>query len=291
MGRRILVAGAGGALGTRVVAALKERAYWVRALARHPDRVPPGADDVFVADLRDPASLRGACEGIEHVFSSAGASLSLQARPGSGTFPEVDYVGNVHLLWEAQEARVAKFTYVSVFSPRALGALEYLQAHEAFVEELAGSGLAYAVVRPTGFFSAYRVLLDLARKGVAPLIGDGSARTNPIHEQDLAQVCVEALEGEETEVAVGGPEVLSRRRMFELAFEAVGRKPRFVRVPARLVDVHRWAVARRDRRLAALVAFLKEVNRVDVVAPPHGERRLGAFLRESADVPGRKVAA
>ena len=140
----------------------------------------------------------------------------------------------------------------------------------------------HAVIEPTGFFSSFEVLLRLVRPGVAPLIGDGTAQTNPIHEKDLAPVCADAIEHGYGTLPVGGPEVLSRRAIFERAFEAVGKKPRFVRLPDGYVNVNRWIVSRLDPRLGALMAFFKAVSQTDIIAPAYGSRRLDDFFREKS---------
>ncbi len=74
------------------------------------------------------------------------------------------------------------------------GCWPYARAHESFVVLLRDSGLPSTVVRPTGFFSVFGESLHMARKGRGILIGSGGARTNPVHEEDVAAVCVEALD-------------------------------------------------------------------------------------------------
>ncbi|MFE5944354.1 NAD-dependent epimerase/dehydratase family protein [Streptomyces sp. NPDC056480] len=86
MGPRILITGATGFIGARVAttaASAKEPAH-VRLLARTPAAVPeelsgPGTETV-PGDLRDPGSLRRACEGIDvliHCASAIGGDAEL----------------------------------------------------------------------------------------------------------------------------------------------------------------------------------------------------------------------
>ncbi|MER5207219.1 NAD-dependent epimerase/dehydratase family protein [Streptomyces sp. NPDC002825] len=79
MGPRILITGATGFIGGRVAAtaaAANEPAH-VRLLARRPLDPPPGASvELAPGDLRDPDSLRRACEGVDvliHCASAIGA--------------------------------------------------------------------------------------------------------------------------------------------------------------------------------------------------------------------------
>ena len=55
------------------------------------------------------------------------------------------------------------------------------------------SGLDYAVIRPTGYFSDMSENLKMAKSGRVYLIGDGYHKINPIHGADLAKVCVDAV--------------------------------------------------------------------------------------------------
>ena len=277
--KRILVAGGTGHLGVEVVAELKRRGWWIRLLTRRPEQVRLAVDEVVGADLMDADSLHGVCDGMEAVFSAAGASVDLALRRGSPDF-RVDNVGNANLIVAAHAAKVRKFVYVSVFATPVYEHLSYVRAHTSVADLLRQTDFASAIIQPTGFFSAFAVLPRMVRFGVAPLIGDGEALTNPIHEQDLALVCADTVENGEGEIPVGGPEVLSRRAIFERAFEAVGKKPRFVRVPNGLVRFNQGLVARLDPRLGALIAFFQAVSQTAVVAPAHGNLRLGDYFRD-----------
>lgn len=241
-----------------------------------------GADEVVVADLLHPASLAPAVRGAEWVFSCAGGSLALGA-PGNRTRYHVsDYQANRNLLDAARLAGVPRFAYTSVFGAAELGANDYASSHARLAEEVRGSGLDWRVIEPTGFFGFFHEILVMARKGRGALIGDGSSRTNPIAEEDLADACVAALEGGARTVAVGGPEILTRREIGELAFAAAGRPARLLRVPS---GVFRGVAALSrlfNPRLGALVEFGVLVSTRDVVAPPFGTRTLGAYFREQA---------
>ena len=276
------MAGATGRLGGHVVRELMRRGHRVRALSRAPGRLEGVVDEVFRADLTDPASLRGACEGVDAVLSCAGASLRMDDFRDRRRYRDVDLAGNLNLLERAEAAGVGKFVYVSLFGGEELAHTGYAAAHEGVVRALAASGLPHTVVRPTGFFSFFEEILKMARKGRGPVLGSGEARTNPVHEADVAEACASAVELPEREVAVGGPEVYTRREIVEEAFRALGREPKLVHVP---VWAFRGATALArplNPRLHALLEFGVEVSRVDAVAPAYGTRTLGAHFREVA---------
>jgi uncharacterized protein YbjT (DUF2867 family) len=277
----ILVLGASGSLGRAVVARLAAEGRAVRGASRDPDRVPAGAKAVR-ADLLDPASLRAACEGVDAVVVAAGAPVSLRIVWRHPGFAAVDHRGTVNVVAAARASGARKVVYVSVASIPELDALPYVAAHRLAADAVRASGLSHTIVRPTGFFSAFDALLPFARIGVMPQIGDGHALSNPIHEDDLAEVVVGALDGQESEITVGGPEALSRRAIAEAAFEAVGRRPRVARVPDAVLGFNRSLIRPIDRRLAELLEFLDAVSRVDLLAPARGTRRLAPYLAAQA---------
>jgi uncharacterized protein YbjT (DUF2867 family) len=283
MSRTILVAGASGALGRETIKLLRARGWRVRALTRHAARVPAsdGVEPV-VADARDRRSLPAAVDGAEALFSSLGASPLPDLRLGWRGFRGVDWPLNRNLVDAAVAAGVKKVVYVSAHHTPEMRALAYIDAHERVVDRLRGARLSWSVVRPTGFFSAIGSFIDMARKGPLPTFGRPGARSNPIHDLDLAEVCVEAIEGDAQEVPVGGPEVLTRARMAELVFEALDKPPRLRRIPIWLIRASAVLGKPLLPRIADCMAFFAHVTSHDLIAPARGRRTLGAYFHERA---------
>jgi uncharacterized protein YbjT (DUF2867 family) len=279
----VLLAGATGTLGRQLLAELQRRGERVRALVRSPARsvtLDPAPAEIAVADLvTGSVGLDSACRGIRTVVSAAGRSCSTRRLPERGGFHPVDYEGNRRLLEAAVRVGAERFLYVSVLGGQRLRGIEYVDAHEEFVELLRASPIDSTVVRANGFFAGYLELLGLVTSpGPATLIGDGQAKDNPIHEADLASVCLDALEGDEREVEVGGPEVLNRRQELELVCEIAGRHPRIVSVPPRLLRASGTAMRPFDARRAEVVKFLTAICVTDMIGPSVGQRRLSDYL-------------
>jgi uncharacterized protein YbjT (DUF2867 family) len=276
---RVLVAGATGYLGGFVCRELKSRGHTVRALVRTPrklDGLWSSTDEIVHGEITKPETLTGLCDGIDVVFSSVGITRQKDGL----SFREVDYQGNLNLLREALRAGVKRFVYVSAFNGRQLRHLDIIDAHEAFVDELERSGIEHAVLRPTGYFSDMGEIFTMAKKGRVWLIGDGTARVNPIHGADVAAACADAVEGGPTTIDVGGPEVLSWNEAAELAFAVLGQPARISHVPERLM----WAAVRLvrlvKRHQGELLAFFTTMATRDVVAPATGVHTLEAHFRE-----------
>jgi len=273
----VLLAGASGALGWEVDRALRSHGIAVKRLMRSNG----GASD-WLADLRHPESVRGACEGVDAVISCAGASMNLNQWGNRAGFREIDFRGNRSLLEEAKRSAVSKFVYVSLNDGPKMLHTAYGKWHEAFVDCLADSGLQYSVIRPTGLYSFFGEILEIARKGHGVVIGHGDARTNPIHHADAAQVCVEALYESRVDFPIGGPEILTRKQIVEMAFEALGTAPRLHFVPGWMMGAAPAIMRLFNQRIAELTEFGAAVSQVDCIAPPSGERRLADYFRELA---------
>lgn len=280
----VLVAGATGTLGRHVVRVLAREGVRVRILTRGgtmPESLKRFASSHVRGDLTDPDTLRGCCERVEGVFSCAGASLALDMRERR-TFTAVDALGNIALLEEARRAGVRRMAYVSAYGAEELPWLEYARAHEQVVDALASSGIRATVVRPTGFYSVLAEMVRMAAKGRALVIGDGSARTNPVHEEDVAEWAVAAWGTEAREVAIGGPVTYTRAEIARLAVESVGRDVAIRHVAPDLLRAAAALISPIQPRLSALMAFGVAVSTRDVIAPALGRRPLPAYFADVA---------
>jgi uncharacterized protein YbjT (DUF2867 family) len=258
---------------------LKRRGYHVRGLTRALAQVnDTKADETIQADLTRAESLSGVCAEMDAVISCAGASLNINAFGNRQTFYQVDWQGNANLLAEARQRQVQKFVYVSLAGGQALRHSEYADAHERFVEALQTSGLPYTIIRPTGFFGFLLEILKFAQKGRGLIIGNGRARTNPIHEAEVARACVEAVMGTEKELPIGGPEVFTRREITELAFEVAQRPPRLLTVSPGVFKTLVVPLKLINPRMHALMDFGIAVTQVDCIAPAYGQHRLRDYF-------------
>ncbi|ASQ90453.1 3-beta hydroxysteroid dehydrogenase [Prosthecochloris sp. GSB1] len=291
--KNVLVAGGSGYLGRYVAREFKKRGNRVRVLVRNPEKIMnPGehgepvlqgfVDEVISGDATRPETIRGLCEGMDIVFSSLGMT-----RPDfrHSSF-DVDYMGNRRILDMALETGVKKFIYVSVFNAEKMLDISNIQAHEQFAGELRKSGMNYTIVRPTGYFSDMGQFLNIVKSGVMPILGEGDKRSNPIHAEDLAKVCVDAAGNDLTDIDAGGPDVFTYRELAELAAETAGKTPLYVEVPLWIADVLLPVAKLVNRDIADIIAFTAAVGRLDGVAPRHGTRRLKDYFRECLSAEG-----
>lgn len=286
MRESVLVAGAAGSLGREVTRLLRLRGCRVRALVRTPRsarRLRDEVDEVVTGDARRPEVAARALEGACRVFSCLGASVIPMPGYGREKFTDVDYPANRQLVRRAALTGVEKFVYVSVFGHHKLPRMDFIRGHELVVEELRGSGLNYSVVRPTGFFSAMEEILQVASRGLIPEFNGGTARTNPIHEEDLALFCLDAFEQPSGyEAGVGGPDPLTRREIAALAWEALGKSGRSLRVPVSLLKAGGILMRPISPRVGHLYSFIAEILTEDFVAPCYGRHHIADYFRKRA---------
>jgi uncharacterized protein YbjT (DUF2867 family) len=237
-------------------------------------------DETFVGEVTDPASLAGVCEDVDTVFSSIG----ITKQKDNLTYMDVDYQGNRNLLEEATKEGVSKFIYISVFNAEEMRNLKGIQAKLAFTEALKKSGLNYLVVYPNGFFLDMLEYLKMAQQGRGYVFGSGEYRINPIHGEDLAEVCVNAAGGEEKEIDVGGPDVLTHNEILAVAFESLGKPVKISRIPIWLRNVI-LATLRLFTSVKTYgpLEFFMTVLAVDMVAPTYGKHHLQDFFLENSN--------
>jgi uncharacterized protein YbjT (DUF2867 family) len=257
--------GAGGSLGALVKQQLDARGHHVIAVRR--------------ASARDPDAISRSNPRL--IIDCAGGSLALGLGHGWRGYGAVDAPIGLAAA-EAARRSGARLVYIAVHHPPAMRGTPYIAAHERVVSAM--NDIDGCVVRATGFFSAFRGFLPFARRGVLFDVGRGGTRTNPIDERDLAEIVVEtALDPRgPREVSAGGPEVLTRRQIFEQIVAAAGRRVRTIRVPVWLARGGSTLISPIHPRISQLARFACGLAEHDVIAPALGTRRLADSLNSSA---------
>lgn len=283
MGGLVVVAGATGYVGRHVVAELDARGFTVRALVRSKERAeesggfgaPTLAGRVAewrIVDYARPETLVDVCAGADRVVSALGVTRQ-KASPW-----QIDFLGNLAVLEDAERHSLASFAYVNVLHSETGTSLTMRSKH-AFSQVLSRSRVAAQIVNPSGYFSDVSDFLRMAQRGIGFTLGDGSAKLNPIHGADLAAFVVDRIEGAAGVCDVGGPDVLTYRELEELAFRIAGRKPRLLRVGAGTARSLEWLADRGSPRVGNLTRFFLESLTLDAVGTPTGERHLEPYLR------------
>ncbi|GET22350.1 3-beta hydroxysteroid dehydrogenase [Prolixibacter denitrificans] len=280
---KVLLAGATGYLGHYIAEELVRRNIPAKIIGRRPEKLEyleGGNREIIRAEVTQFKTLEGLCEGITTVISSIGIT---RQRDGL-TYMDVDYQANLNLLSEAKRAGVRKFIYVSAINGDKYRHLKIFQAKEAFVDALKSSGLDYTVMRPNGFFSDMRDFLDMAKGGRVYLFGDGHYQMNPIHGEDLAKVCVDAITSAEQEIAVGGPDNLSQNELATLALKASNKPIKITHLPdwIRRMTIGLVRTFTSSKTYGPIEFFLTLMAN-DQLAPNYGKHHLEHFFKKEME--------
>ena len=265
----IVVLGGTGNLGKLVVGELERRGETVRACGRKD------------GDARDPEVVTKLSEGASALVNCAGASVALALGHGWRGYRAVDTPIGMAAI-EAARRTGARLVYVAVAHAPELASCTYIDAHERVAAAMAD--LDGVVVRPTGLFSAYASLLPLARRGLLVDLGKGHTRTNPIDDGELATIVADAVRGDgPREIACGGPDVMTRREIFELVARSVGQK-RVRGFPVWLARINAATLRLVHPRIGQFMQFACGLAEHGVIAPVMGTKRFADHIDSITNV-------
>lgn len=279
---RILIAGSTGYLGSNIVELLLSEHIYFKAIARNKTKLfAMGLEEsqVIEAQVTHPDELKGVCEGVDVVISCLGIT---RQQDGLG-YLDVDYQANLNLLEEAERAGVGKFIYISAFNAQKYPQVRLLEAKERFASRLLQSKkLTPCVIRPNGFFSDITEVYNMAKSGRVFTFGDGEKLLNPIHGKDLARFCLEAIERNDTELDVGGPDVLSVNDIARLAFKSQNKVEKNTHLPDFLRRTGLSIVRHLPEKWGGPAEFFLTMLGGDNIAPTYGRHRLEDYFGELA---------
>jgi uncharacterized protein YbjT (DUF2867 family) len=263
----IVVLGGTGNLGRLVVEELTRRGESVRGLGRRD------------GDARDPEVVTRLCDGASAIVDCAGASVAMAPGHGWRGYRAVDVPIGLAAIAAAKRTG-ARLVYVAVAHAPELAYCTYIAAHEqvaAAMHDIDG-----VVIRPTGLFSAYASLLPLARRKLLVDLGDGQTRTNPIDDGEVAAIIADSVRGDgPREIACGGPEVMTRRQIFE-AVAAIAGQRKVRGFPVWLARINAAMLRLVHPRIGQFMQFAVGLAEHGVVAPVMGTRRFSDHLARPA---------
>lgn len=278
---KVLLFGSTGNLGKKIAEELGQKGYDVTSVIRNELKVAevkPVVHHIVVADVTEPDSLKGICNGYDVVISALGKSVSPNDK-SKPSFRDVDLNANSHILDEAVKSHIKKFVYVSAFHAERYQHLEYFAVHHQFSERLKQAGIDYAIVKPPALFSAFIDLIDLAKAGRLITMGKGDKLTNPIYEGDLAAICVDAIYHQNAIIEAGGKEVLTRQQINEIIQQQVDPTKKVRHVPIGLIKAALPLMKVASKNLYDKMAFFTEVMQHDTIAPKLGEMKLEDYVK------------
>ena len=227
----VLVAGASGFVGRRLVPALVDAGHDVRAMTRHPDTYD-GAGTPVHGDVHDPDTLSAALEGCR-------AAYYLVHSLDSKDFERLDAEAATAFGRAAAEAGVQQIIYLGGLGSESDDLSKHLRSRREVESLLGAAGVPVTVLR-AGFivgnggisWEITRQLVDHLPAMITPRWV--RTRTQPIAVSDVVRYLVGVLDEARatgTVYEIGGPEVLRYSDMLQRVAEVKNRPLPIVPVP------------------------------------------------------------
>lgn len=223
----IVIFGATGSIGPKLVQELVSRGRRVRAVVRdlpHAQELLPSGVELVEGDLERPESVKAALDQATQVFCGVGGPR------GTPKLVEAE----CRLIDLAAAAGVEQYVKVSGIDARPDGPSRIQRIHGEIERHLRGSGLGHTVLRPSFFFQNLLGMAGAIREGVLPL-PTGDARCGMIDARDIAEVAAEVL-GDGRHLGrtytLTGPAALSHGEVAAILSARLARPVSHVDVPA-----------------------------------------------------------
>jgi NADH dehydrogenase len=239
MGKKILVTGANGFVGSHLIRGLAKAGHSVRAMvlrdSMKKDVEAEGIEPV-VGNVTKIDTLYSAMEGCDAVIHLVGI-----IQPGPGyTFQSIHTEGTRNVVDAAKDSGDIKhFIYQSALGTREDAVSEYHKTKYEAEQLTKGSGLNWTITRPSiiygpgdGFTSRLRDVIRMSP--FVPVIGPGEGMLQPIFIKDLVDAIVKVVYNKDwfgRYVEMGGPEKLTFDEIVVKLKDALGTIKPTLHVP------------------------------------------------------------
>ncbi len=233
----ILVLGATGYIGRRLVPRLVAKGHEVRTFVRRPSKAAiTGCEHcrIIQGDVLDKASLEGAMDGIDVVYY-----LVHSMAHGEEEFERRDRVAATNVADVARRRGVKRIIYLGGLGRRDVPQSAHLKSRHEVGHLLRSSGIPVtefraAVIVGSGSASFEMMHHLVNRLPVMICPRWVMVRTQPIAVKDVLAYLLEALERNESaglSIDIGGPQVLTYREMMLTVAKVLGLKRLLLQVP------------------------------------------------------------
>ena len=232
----ILVTGAGGFTGSRIVARLAADGERPRALVRDADaarrRLPADGVDLVTGDTTRPDSLGPAVAGVDTIIHAA--FVTADRKQGTGVnYQATNVDGTRNLVAAAKAAGVRRIVVLSGLGTKPSSSGSYMEGRYLAEQAARESGLAWSILGPSVQFGPgaafFKGLADLIRQvPVVPMIGSGKRRFQPIYVEDVVTCLLKMVREPERydgqRLDVGGPTIYTYAQILDLLMRTMGTR-------------------------------------------------------------------
>jgi uncharacterized protein YbjT (DUF2867 family) len=247
--RQITVFGGSGFVGRAIVQALAREGYMIRVAVRRIGLAngvkafgDVGQIHLMQANLRMPASVTLAVQGSDAVVNAAGIPFPR----GRQTYQAVHADGARHIADACNTTSIQRLVHISgIGADNRSSRNAYIRSKVAAEDAIVSAFASATILRPSVVFGPNDVLFtrmaSIASKApFVPLIGDGSAKVQPVFSADLGRAVVAVLKRPDTARTVfelGGPRLYTYRDIARLVLLEIDRRKPIIGVPAPLMKM------------------------------------------------------
>jgi len=233
----ILVIGATGYVGARLVARLRSMGFPIRAAGRSLEKLrlrPFARDDgveLIDADVLDAESLQRACTGCESAYYLVHSMV-----PGQKDFSTADRDGAMNMAQAAEAGGLSRIIYLGGLIEPGGGMSEHLRSRAEVGEILASRKVPVTILRAamvigagSGSFEILRYLVDRLPIMLTPRwVGTESQPISIRNVLDYLVGCLAVPETAGEVYDVGGPDIVTYRQMMRLYAAEAGLPARWI---------------------------------------------------------------
>ena len=297
----LLVTGAAGFVGSRLVARLAQEGERPHALVRDAAKarkiLPADGYDLFIGDTTLPSTMDAALAGVDTVIHAAFITADRKQGPNDNYY-KTNVAGTRNLVAAAKRAGVQRIIVLTGLGTKPDKPGSYMQGRYEAVQSVRESGLAWSALGPSVMFGRgaafFKGLSDLIRSvpGVVPMIGNGKVEFQPIWVEDVVTCLIKmAREPQRYDgqlIDVGGPEVYTYAQILDLLMAKLHK--RRIKIPGPIplaslgAGVMELVLPKPPVTRAAMALFeFPNVTDIDSVAKNFGftPRSLKSYLDEN----------
>jgi NADH dehydrogenase len=238
----LLLTGATGSIGSRLLPLLLEHGEDVRCLVREPRRLGHHRTDVQIAlgdlgEMSDPYLVRQALRGVDGVIHLA---ATIRDQPPH-RIEELNGLATLRLLRAAERSGVGRFAFFSALDAASAQRTRFFRAKWLAERAVISSPLQTTVFAPSIVYDRSDPWVTLLRRSsflpAMPVSGDGQARFQPLWAADVARCVIAALARDDPRerYELAGPETLSYDEMSDLVSRVAGRPRPLIHIPLPIV--------------------------------------------------------